>query len=324
MGTPRYIAQRAIQAVIVWFLIITLNFFIFRIMPGDPRAALIGEHMPPDVVRAITARFGLDQPIIVQYFLYMINLFRGDLGESFSHFGEPVLVSIFGYRFQNTVILMGSSMLIAIIIGIFFGVVAAYRRGTLFDAASTTSFLVTYSIPVFWIGLMILLVFGFYLRWIPLAGTTTFGYTHQNIFEYIFDYLHHMVGPCIVLTLSFIGGFYLIMRDSVLDVFTQDYMLAARAKGLSDQRILFRHAMRNAMLPMVSVIAVSMTFLISGATITETVFSWQGLGLLLYESVLARDLPVLQGLFLFLAAVAVISNFIADLVYLYLDPRIRY
>jgi peptide/nickel transport system permease protein len=140
----------------------------------------------------------------------------------------------------------------------------------------------------------------------------------------MFDYLHHMTGPFIVLTLSFIGGFYLIMRDTVLDVFTQDYILAAKAKGLKERTILYGHAMRNAMLPMVSVIAVNVPYLISGAMMTEYVFSWSGLGLLTYNSVLTVDYPVLQGIFLFLATITLIANFIADLTYLWLDPRIRY
>ncbi len=324
MGTKRYILQRALQTIVVWFLIIALNFFIFRVMPGDPRGALIGEHMSPDVIQRITARFGLDQPLATQFVLYIVNLFQGELGESFSHFGEPVVVTIFGYRFWNTVILMGASLILSIIIGMFFGVIAAARRDSKVDVGSTCIFLITYSMPVFWLGLMILLFFGFHFGMIPLAGTITRGYIHNNFFEYAVDYLWHMIGPCTVLTLSFIGGFYLIMRDSVLDVFTQDFMLAAKAKGLKERTILFGHAMRNAMLPMVSVIAVSMPYIISGATITETVFSWSGLGLLTYNSVLSHDYPVLQGIFLFLATVAIISNFVADLLYLYLDPRIRY
>ncbi|MFW9986545.1 MAG: ABC transporter permease [Candidatus Odinarchaeota archaeon] len=324
VGTRQYIATRIVQTIVVWFGIITLNFFIFRIMPGDPRGTLIAEHMPPEVVQAIALRFGLDQPIAIQFVLYIVNLFRGDLGESFSHYGQPVIETIFAFRFWNTVILMGTSILIALIVAIIMGVIAASRRDKVIDVGSTTVFLVTYSMPVFWLGLMILYYFGFILRVIPLAGTITRGIVHVNIFHYIADYLWHMTGPLVVLTLSFIGGFYLIMRDSVLDVFTQDYILAARAKGLKERAILYGHAMRNAMLPMVSVIAVNMPFLISGATITETVFSWSGLGLLTYNSVVANDWPVLQGIFLFLATVAVLSNFVADILYLYLDPRIRY
>jgi peptide/nickel transport system permease protein len=293
-------------------------------MPGDPRASLIRENMPPELRQAIVSRFGLDRPLFEQFILYISNLFQGDLGTSFSHFGEPVIETIFGHRFMNTFVLMGASLIISVIIGMFFGVIAAARRDSKLDTGSTVFFLVAYSIPVFWIGLLMLLFFGFHFNLLPIAGTITRGYTHVNFLDYIRDYAWHMTGPCIVLTLSFIGGFYLIMRDTVLDVFTQDYMLAARAKGLKERTILYGHAMRNAMLPMVSVIAVNIPYLISGAIMTEFVFSWEGLGLLTYDSVLSKDYPVLQGIFLFLAAITVIANFVADLLYLYLDPRIRY
>ncbi|MFX1261006.1 MAG: ABC transporter permease [Promethearchaeota archaeon] len=324
IGTRRYILQRLGQTILILFVIITVNFFIFRIMPGDPRASLIRENMPPELRQTIVARFGLDRPLFEQFVLYIANLLQGDLGTSFSHFGEPVFETIFGYRFMNTFVLMGVSLIISTIIGMFFGVIAAARRDSKLDTGSTVFFLVAYSIPVFWIGLLMLLFFGFYFNLIPIAGTITRGYIHANFLDYIRDYAWHMAGPCLVLTLSFIGGFYLIMRDTVLDVFTQDYMLAARAKGLKERTILYGHAMRNAMLPMVSVIAVNIPYLIGGAIMTEFVFSWSGLGLLTYNSVLSKDYPVLQGIFLFYTAVTVIANLAADLIYLYLDPRIRY
>ncbi|MFW9787352.1 MAG: ABC transporter permease [Candidatus Thorarchaeota archaeon] len=324
IGTWRYLGQRFLQTMVVWFAIITLNFIIFRVMPGDPRQALIGEGMSPELRLAVIERFGLDKPLFEQYVLYIVNLFRGDLGFSFSHFGEPVWVTIFGYRFTNTFVLMGASLLASIIVGMFFGVLAAARRDTAVDTGSTVVFLVAYAMPVFWIGMLILYYLGFVWGVIPLAGTITRGYVHLNFLDFIRDYLHHMLGPWIVLTLSFIGGFYLIMRDTVLDIFTQDYILAAKAKGLKERTILYGHAMRNAMLPMVSVIAVNLPYLISGAMMTEFVFSWSGLGLLTYHSVLSVDYPVLQGVFLFLATITVFSNYAADVLYLYLDPRIRY
>ncbi|MFX1482339.1 MAG: ABC transporter permease [Promethearchaeota archaeon] len=324
VGTWRYIGQRFVQTLVVWFAIITLNFIIFRIMPGDPRQALIGEGMSPELRLAVIERFGLDRPLLEQYVLYIWNLFQGDMGFSFSHFGEPVWQTIFAYRFANTFILMGASLLLSIIIGMAFGVLAAARRDTAVDTGSTVVFLVAYAMPVFWIGMILLYYLGFLGGVIPLAGTITRGYEHANFLDYAFDYLHHMLGPWIVLTLSFIGGFYLIMRDTVLDVFTQDYILAAKAKGLKERTILYGHAMRNAMLPMVSVIAVNLPYLISGAMMTEFVFSWSGLGLLTYNSVLSVDYPVLQGIFLFLATITVFANFAADVLYLYLDPRIRY
>lgn len=324
IGTWRYIGQRAVQTIIIWFAIITLNFVIFRIMPGDPRAALLGEGLSPELRQAVVERFGLNRPLLEQYFLYLRNLFQGDMGYSFSHFGEPVWETLFEFRFANTFILMGASLIVAILVGMFFGVLAAAKRDTIVDTGSTVVFLVAYALPVFWIGILILYFFGFQLNLIPLAGTITRGYTHANFIEYMFDYLHHMIGPWLVLTLSFIGGFYLIMRDTVLDVFTQDYILAAKAKGLKERTILYGHAMRNAMLPMVSVIAVNVPYLVSGATMTEYVFSWSGLGLLTYHSVLSADYPVLQAIFLFLATITLLANFVADLLYLYLDPRIRY
>ena len=343
IGIKRYIASRIIQTLIVWFLTISLNFFIFRIMPGDPRASLINENMPPELIQAVVARFGLDQPLLTQYFIYLRNVFIGEWGQSFSDFGQSVSVVIFGrpnivYIFGvpvavgfrhpsplvNTIWLMGTSMFIAIIIGIIFGVLAAWKRNSILDVSSTVGFLVTYSFPVFWLGLLILYYLGFVFNMIPLAGTVTPGVTHPTYFHFLRDYLWHMTGPTIVLTVSFIGMFFLIMRDSVLDVFTQDYMLAARAKGLGTRKVLFNHAMRNALLPMVSVIAVSMPYLISGASITEFIFTWNGLGTKILNAVITNDWPVLQAIFLLLATVAIISNFIADLIYLYLDPRIRY
>jgi peptide/nickel transport system permease protein len=293
-------------------------------MPGDPRAALIGEGLSPELRVAVVERFGLDRPLIEQFVLYMRNLFQGDMGYSFSHFGEPVWETIFEFRFANTFILMGAALVVSIIIGMLFGVLAASRRDSIVDTGSTVVFLVAYALPVFWIGILLLYTFGFQLNLIPLAGTITRGLDHVNFLHYMADYLYHMIGPWIVLTLSFIGGFYLIMRDTVLDVFTQDYILAARAKGLKERTILYGHAMRNAMLPMVSVIAVNVPYLVSGAMMTEYVFSWSGLGLLTYHSVLSADYPVLQGIFLFLATITLLANFVADVLYLYLDPRIRY
>jgi len=324
MGWRQYLSRRAIESFVTWFLIITFNFFLFRVMPVDPRSMLIHEAMDPLVRQKVIERFGLDKPLIEQYFLYLRNLLEGDWGISFSHFNEPVIKTIFGHRFRNTVILMGSSLAISIVIGIIVGVIAASKRESLMDRSSTVFFLVTYSMFIGWIGLIILYILGFKLDLIPLAGTITRGKHHASFLDYAIDYLWHMIGPTLALALSFVGSFYLIMRDTVLDVFTEDYMEAARAKGLSDRTILFKHAMRNAMLPMITFIAMNMTYLISGATITETVFSWSGLGLLTYDSVLSADYPVIQGIFLLYATVVVLSNFIADVLYAFLDPRIRY
>jgi len=294
-------------------------------MPGDPRMALLHENLDPAVRQQVEAQFGLNLPLWEQYLLYLSNLFKGDWGRSFTiSTNTPVVKIIFGSRLVNTLILMGSSLVLSVIIGMIMGVFAASRRNSLLDKSSIIFFLVTYSMPTFWSGLLILLYFGFQLNLIPLAGTITRGRQYANFLEYAGDYLWHMTGPMIVLTLSFIGSFFLLMRDTVLDVFTKDFIEAARAKGLSEKSILYRHAMRNALLPMISVIAVNMTYLISGATVTERVFSWAGIGLLTVQAVVNADYPILQGIFLLLATVVVISNFVADVIYAFADPRIRY
>ena len=324
-GVRRFLVGRAVQCIVVWFLIITFNFVLFRVMPGDPRMALLHQNLDPDVRQQVAEKFGLNLPIWDQYGLYLLNLFRGDWGRSFTiSANKPVVEIVFGSRLINTLVLMGSSLILSILIGMIIGVLAASRRNSLLDKSSIVFFMVTYSIPVFWSGLLILLYLGFYLNLIPLAGTITRGRQYANFLEYAGDYLWHMTGPLIVLTLSFIGSFFLLMRDTVLDVFTKDFMEAARAKGLSEKSVLYRHAMRNAMLPMISAIAVDLTYLISGATVTERVFSWVGLGDLTVEAVVNADYPVLQGIFLLLATLVVISNFVADVIYALVDPRIRY
>ena len=320
-----YLVKRAASAFVTLALAIVLNFFLFRIMPGDPTRTVVGDfRVTPEIKQALVHQFGLDQPLWVQFILYLENLLIGNLGVSFQYRGTAVASIIFGRRLFNTFILMGSSIGVALIIGIIIGTIAAWKRESKFDISAVVFSLVTYSMPVFWLGMMIILVFGYYLDWIPIAGTITVGITYSNVFEYAADYLYHMTGPFVTLTLSFLGFYFLIMRDSILDVFTEDYMLTAKAKGLSDRKILFRHAMRNAMLPMVSLLAVEVTYLFGGATMTETVFSWYGIGRLIYEAVVMADYPVLQGIFVVMSVLVITANFCADIVYAFLDPRIRY
>ena len=319
-----YIGKRMLHGIITILLAVTLNFILFRIMPGDPTRAVSGDPRVDTATRlALIAKFGLDRPLFEQFVLYIYNLMRGEMGISFVQIGRPVIGIILGRKMINTIILMGSSMFIAFFLGIVLGVFAAWRRGSKTDISLIVVSLATYSMPVFWFGMMVMLVFGFYMNIFPIAGTITPGIVHANFFEYAKDYLSHLMAPMITLGVSFFGGYFLFMRDTILDVFTEDYMLTARAKGLSDRKILFKHAMRNALLPMVSLMGVHITFLISGATMTETVFSWDGLGRLIYDSVRNNDYPVLQGIFLFMAVLVVVANIIADIVNAYLDPRIK-
>ena len=324
MGFKEYVGKRTLHGIITIMLAVTLNFILFRVMPGDPTRAVSGDPRVDTATRlALIAKFGLDRPLIEQFVLYVYNLLRGEMGISFVQIGRPVIDIILGRKMINTIILMGSSMFIALFLGIVFGVFAAWRRGTKMDISLIVISLATYSMPVFWFGMMLLLAFSYYINIFPIAGTITPGIVHPNFFEYAKDYLHHLMAPMITLGVSFFGGYFLFMRDTILDVFTEDYMLTARAKGLSNRKILFKHAMRNALLPMVSLMGVHITFLISGATMTETVFSWDGLGRLIYDSVRNNDYPVLQGIFLFMAVLVVVANIAADIVNAYLDPRIK-
>jgi peptide/nickel transport system permease protein len=324
MGFKEYVGKRTLHGVVTILLAVTLNFILFRIMPGDPTRAVSGDPRVDAATRlALIAKFGLDRSLFEQFVLYVTNLFRGELGISFVQIGRPVVEIILGRKMINTVILMGSSMFIAFTLGIIIGVFAAWRRGTKIDISFIVVSLATYSMPVFWFGMLLLLFFSYYINVFPIAGTITPGIAHPNFFEYAKDYLHHLMAPMITLGVSFFGGYFLFMRDTILDVFTEDYMLTARAKGLSNRKILFKHAMRNALLPMVSLMGVHVTFLISGATMTETVFSWDGLGRLIYDSVRNNDYPVLQGIFLFMAVLVVVASILADIVNAYLDPRIK-
>ena len=324
MGFKEYIGKRTLHGIITIMMAVTLNFILFRIMPGDPTRAVSGDPRVDTATRlALIAKFGLDRPLIEQFALYIYNLASWELGISFVQIGRPVIDIILGRKMINTIILMGSSMFISLSLGIIFGVIAAWRRGTKMDVSLIVISLATYSMPVFWFGMLLLLFFSYYINTFPIAGTITPGIVHPNFIAYAKDYLHHLMAPMITLGVSFFGGYFLFMRDTILDVFTEDYMLTARAKGLSNRKILFKHAMRNALLPMVSLMGVHITFLISGATMTETVFSWDGLGRLIYDSVRNNDYPVLQGIFLFMAVLVVVANILADIVNAYLDPRIK-
>lgn len=324
MGLKEYVGRRTLQGITTVLLAIILNFILFRIMPGDPTRSVVGDPRVETETRlALIEKFGLERPILEQFILYIYNLFRGELGVSFTQIGRPVIEIILSRKMVNTLVLMSSSMSIAFLLGITIGVIAAWKRGTKADVSFIIFSLATYSMPVFWFGMLLLLAFSVYFNVFPIAGTITPGVAHPNFLAYASDYLHHLMAPMITLAVSFFGGYFLFMRDTILDVFTEDYMLTARAKGLSNRKVLFKHAMRNALLPMVSLMGVHVTFLISGATMTETVFSWDGLGRLIYDSVRFADYPVLQGIFLIMSILVVVASILADITNAFLDPRIR-
>jgi peptide/nickel transport system permease protein len=316
----RYTLRKLVQALVTIFFVMTFNFFLFRILPGDPFLLLFrGPGFSRDLINRLDAQFGLNQPLWVQYLRYLQNTAVGNLGISYTY--EVSVSSIIIPRLINSLILVVTASVISILIGVAIGLISAWRRGGKADVGFTTTTLLLYSMPTFWLGLILLFLGVVYFR-LPVAGMTTLGAQFRNPIEYTTDLLRHLILPCITLVLGLVGQYVLVMRGALLDVFTEDYMLTAKAKGISDRKLLVDHALRNGILPMVTLAAINLGFAVGGAIQTETVFSWPGIGLLTYQALLSRDYPILQGCFLVLAAAVVLANFAAEMTYGYLDPRV--
>ena len=324
MGLRGYVARRTVELIVSLVLFMALMFYIFRLMPGDPTAMLIEESVfSAELRERLRELWGLNKPLHEQFLIYMHNLLRGRLGVSFIY-NEPVAKLIFSRKLLNTLALLTASHGMALTIGMVLGVWAAWRRGKSVDIASLVSALVLYTIPVFWLGLMFLLLFAVYNKWFPLGGTITPAREYADILEYMGDYLWHLALPASAITLIRLGGDFLVMRNTMVSVIREDYITTAMAKGLPEKIVVWKHAARNAMLPIVTLAGLDMATVVSGAVLTESVFNWDGIGRLLYEAAVYRDYPVLQGLFFIITLVVLLANFLTDLLYAYLDPRIRY
>lgn len=340
MSVMQYLLRRVGWALLTVLLVILLNFFLFRVLPGDPaRAGIRDPRLTQEAVEAIRVRFGLDKPVIncfqslnplepgnclinpleTQFFIYAGNLLQGDFGISY-HSNRPV-AELLGERLFNTLALIGAGQLFSILLGILFGVVAAWKARSGLDYAALVVSLVAWSLPTFWLGI-ILLFWGSSLG-LPIGGMFTPGSSWMSPAERFGDFLRHAILPTLTYTIVFMGEYMLIMRSSLLDVLSEDYILTAKAKGLATFQILKDHALKNAMLPLVTIIAINLGFTVAGAVQIETVFSWPGLGGAIYEAVGRRDFPVLQGAFLLIAISVILANLLADLTYSWLDPRVR-
>src|SRR4029079_8355821 len=331
-GRGAYLAAKVGWALLTLALVITFNFVLFRILPGDPaRAVAHDPRISPETVAALTARFGLDKPLFLdldggnpfdsQFVSYLGRLAQGDLGVSYNFRDRPV-VDMLGLGLVNTLWLVLPANVLAIVIGTLAGLVAAWRRGTTIDAGALSIGLILWATPTFFMGI-ILLVLGAAWFDLPTAGKQTIGADYASFWEAAADLGRHLILPTLTFALVLLGEYLLIMRSSVIEVFGEDYILTAKAKGLSTFRIGRAHAMRNAMLPMVTLIAINLGFVVSGAIQVEAVFSWPGLGQLTVNAVRERDYPVLQGAFLLLAVSVVLANLPAELLYGWLDPRVR-
>jgi peptide/nickel transport system permease protein len=312
-------------------VVVTFNFFLFRVLPGDPaKSGMRDPRLNPAAVAALQERFGLDKPVLLaldggnpfdtQYFAYLGALSRGDLGTSYAFRDRPV-ADLLGQALINTLWLVLPAQLLAIILGTMLGLIAAWRRATAIDVGALGFSLFMWSLPTFFLGI-ILLFFGSAWFGLPTSGRITIGVDHASFWELARDVGSHLLLPTLTFSLVLLGEYMLIMRSSVLEVFSEDYILTAKAKGLTTFHIIRDHALRNAMLPLVTLIALNLGFTVSGAIQVEAVFSWPGLGELTVRAVSQRDYPVLQGAFLLLAVSVVLANFVADVVYGWLDPRV--
>jgi peptide/nickel transport system permease protein len=319
MNMRRYILRRVVTAFVVFLVILTLNFVIFHTIPGDPVRTLFQDPRITEADRERLAHlFGLDKPLLEQYVIYMKNSLTGEMGLSFTY-REPVA----GYvteRLWNTVILVGSASVLALVIGVAVGVVAAWRRNTPTDYGLLGGSLFLYSMPTFWLGMLALFALT---KYVPSGGMYTPGAMYTSAFDRLLDLLHHLVVPMTVLTLVLFGQYVMLMRSSLIDVLSEDFIVTARAKGVSDRTMLRKHALPNAMLPLVTITAINLSFIFGGAIQTETVFSWPGVGRLMYDALITRDYPLLQGSFLVVTLAALLANLVADIAYAYLDPRVK-
>jgi peptide/nickel transport system permease protein len=319
VGTRRYVARKVLQAILTLFFVLTANFFMFRVMPGDPIALLArSQRLTPEDIEEQQAAYGLDKPLLEQYVFYLQQTLTGEFGLSFRN-ARPVWDEISG-RVWPTVLLVGTGTILATAVGIWIGTRGGWSRGSRFDSSTLYGSLVLYSMPEAWLGMILLLVFAGWLGWFPAGGYETGGLTG---FERIIDIANHLVLPCLTLTLGYVGSYAIVMRSSLLEVMREGFVTTARAKGVPDRLVLRRHAGPNAFLPTFTLIFLSFGFVLGGAIIVETVYSWPGLGLLTYEAIKTLDYPMLQAIFLLTSAFVIVFNLVADITYGYLDPRVR-
>ena len=318
----RYIIRRLFQAVPIVLAIIVMNFFLLNMAEGDAVDVLAGEagSATPEYMAELRAKFGLDQPLPVQLLVYLKNIISLDLGYSFRH-DMPVSVLIVD-RFWPTLLLMVSTIILAVLCGILLGLLAAINLNTWKDAVISVFALITYATPLFWVGLMMIVVFSINLRWFPTSGMENIAAFYEG-FDRFVDISRHLVLPTITLSLFYLALYTRLMRASMLEQYGQDYVVTARAKGLPERRITFGHVLRNALLPVVTMAGVQVGALIGGSVIVESVFAWPGLGMLAFESLFARDLNLLLGIFLISSVLVVVVNLIVDVIYCFLDPRIE-
>ncbi len=322
----RYILKRLLYAIPLLWGIATVTFFMMRLAPGDPLDMYLEpqrqRRVDPEVIELLRQKYGLDQPIHVQYVRWLGNVLQGDFGESFRH-RRPVsrlLAETTPYTLQLTVL----AVLFDALIGITFGIISAVKQYSLLDKVVTLGSLIIYAVPGFWLALMLVLVFSVHLGWFPTSQTRSMDYEFLSTWGKIGDRVWHLVLPVFVLGIASAAGTARYMRNRLLEVLSEDYVIAARARGFTERFVILKHALRNALIPIITIYGLSLPFLLGGATIIETIFAWPGMGRLAVGGVGGRDYPLIMATMLIAATLTVMGNLLADVTYAWVDPRVSY
>lgn len=321
MRLLQYFLLRLVQMVPIALFIVVINFVLIHLAPGDVSILLAGEGADPEYMQSVREQYGLDRPLIEQLGIYLGQIVQGDLGLSFRT-REPV-IDIIAERIPATLLLAGTSLLLASVAGVVIGAFIARRPGSVLDTTVTTLSVSLFSIPVFWLGLMLILLFAVTLRWLPSSGMMSVSGPRDGI-GHVLDIARHMILPVASLSAIWLGQYVRLSRASVSETLAEAYVTTARAIGFPERRVMARFALRNAMLPIATVLGLELGLLLSGAVLTETVFSWPGLGRLIYEAILSRDTPVIMGAFLIMSFTVMLAALLTDLLYAALDPRVRF
>jgi peptide/nickel transport system permease protein len=315
-GLPAYALRRLLLAVPVLFGVSVLVFSVLHLAPGDPAAIMLGAQATKEDVQRLHRDLGLDQPLVIQYLHWIGQVARGDLGRSIP-LGRAVLPEVL-LRFKATLVLTAGALVIAVLLGLVAGIISAVKQYSWLDRLSMGVAVTGVSLPVFWTGIMLIIVFALQLRWFPSSGMSSpYG-------SGVADVLWHLVLPAVTLGTASAAALARLTRSSVLEIIRQDYVRSARAKGLAERAVIARHVLKNAINPIITVLGVQVGFLLGGAILTETVFSWPGLGSMMVRAIQARDYPLVQGGVLLIATTFVVVNLAVDLLYALFDPRIRY
>lgn len=318
----KFILRRILQLIPLLIGVSLLSFFVMHLAPGDPTTMFTDPNIDPADLARIRANWGLDKPVVVQYFYWLGNALRGNFGNSYMT-GQPVLGEILA-RLPNTLLLMISSYILTLLITIPLGVISAVKKGTWFDNVITVLSFAGMATPSFWLGLMLMLLFAVKLDWLPAVGMYDPLLHNPNLITRVLDVAKHMILPLTTMTLLSLAGITRYQRAAMLEVLNQDFVRTARAKGLPENVVIFKHALRNALIPIVTILGLSLPSLFGGAFIIETIFAWPGMGRLGVLAIFQRNYPMIMGIVVFSAVLIMLGNLFADIGYALVDPRIRY